>query len=115
VKHESDFDISNTFIVEYTSTTYTSQADVNSESYSTFTHEQTCRPKFAQAPEIYDITLESDLTLTVEFSLEFNTTGYENCVDLTATVEIYNDDTDLLVYTSNLDSTQASTYQENIG
>lgn len=110
MKHESDFDISNTFLVEYTSTTFDSQKDTDNESYSAFTHEQTCRPKFNQEPAVSDITLEEDGSLTVEFSLEFNTTGFANCVDLTATVEIYNVDTDDLVYTSSMDSTEAATY-----
>jgi hypothetical protein len=57
-KHESDFSISDTFTVSYESNIFTTQSDVNTESYSSFTHEQTCRPKFAQRPSIYDIFLE---------------------------------------------------------
>lgn len=112
---ESDFSVVNTFTVDYDSTDFTSQADAQNVSTSSFSHEQTCRPKFAQSPEMVNINLESDSTLTVEFSLEFATTGFENCVDLVAKVEIYNDDTDLLVYTSGMNSTHAADYQEVLG
>lgn len=113
--HESDFSIENTFKVKYHSSDFRSQADTSAESSSSFTHEQTCRPKFQQHPAIFDIDLEDDGTLTVEFSLEFNTTGYANCVNLTATIEVYDDITDTIVYTSNMDTATTDSYQQNVG
>lgn len=113
--HESDFSIENTFEVNYVSTDFTSQADASAVSYSSFTHEQTCRPKFQQHPSITDLNLEDVGTLTVDWTLMFNTTGYANCVNLTALVEVYNDETDEVAYSANMDYATTDAYEQKEG
>ena len=71
--HEADYKISNEFTVSYAPTDPT-QDPVSESATSAFSHEQTCRPKFAQSPDITDFTVSNDLA--IQFSLGFNTTGY---------------------------------------
>jgi len=81
---EADYQITNSFVVDYTPVAFTTQAPVSETGTCYFNHEQTCRPKIKQNPDIISFDAETDITL--QFSLFFDTTGYENCGEMAANV-----------------------------
>lgn len=76
-----------------------------------FSWQKTCRPKFAYDPTIYGIDLAADGTLTFSVLFETATTGMNNCGELYATVQIFNEETDEVVFTENLTNDQIVTFQ----
>lgn len=80
---------------------------------SSFEWQKTCRPKFAFEPTIYGINLAQDDTLTFNVLFETATTGMNNCGALYADVQIFNEETDEVIYTQSLDNDQIIQYQNN--
>lgn len=81
---EADYQITNNFDVKYTPTVFSTQIAVTESATCYFNHEQTCRPKIKQNPDIISFDAETDITL--QFSLYFDTTGYDNCGEMSANI-----------------------------
>jgi hypothetical protein len=114
--HESDYEICNNFGVTFTPVDFNSQDMVTESANACYTHEQTCRPRFAADPNIIDTGfIVSDTDITVNFNLEFNTAGYQNCGEMQALVQIYIDDPEVLVYSYTMDSAAVAEYQNVAG
>lgn len=90
---ESDFEVKTRLEITYAPTDLTSQlaGQLQFEANSAYSHQQTCRPKFSYEPSIYGIDLANDDTLTFNVLFETATTGMQNCGELYATVEIFDE------------------------
>lgn len=73
-----------------------------------YSHVKTCRPKFAYAPIIDDLIVEDDKSLTLAFNMMFDTTGADNCEELFATIEVFNELTDELMWSYTMDDAEVS-------
>lgn len=78
-----------------------------------FSHLLTCRPKLSYAPSIDEIKEAADGTLTIMLNWMTNTTGFENCGDMTAIFNIFKkvDNKEELVMTIEKDTSFITPYQ----
>lgn len=73
-----------------------------------YTHAKTCRPKLAYVPEIENLVVENDGTITLLYNQMFNTSGIDNCGEMFALIEIYNESNDELLYNMTMDDAEVS-------
>lgn len=94
----SDYQIDMLWEVEYSSTNFDSQNSFTVNATDYFEYTQICRPKFSYDLVIQDLSLASNETISLSVKMETNTSGLQNCGDMTALVEVFIESTDELVY-----------------
>lgn len=110
-EQESDFQIVTKLDVGYTPTVYATQVSGAFSNSTTYEHQQTCRPKFAYEPSINSIDLEADGTLTINTLFMTNTTGYANCGEMFAKLQVYDENTDTLIKEVDMTNETVAGYQ----
>ena len=83
--------------------------------YSNYIHVVSCWPKIANNPDILSIYSDATGDTTIDFSIEFATTGLSLCQSMEALVEIFNDQTQEILYSAAMDNSTVMQYQDVSG
>lgn len=109
---ESDYKISTLFEVDYNSTKWQSQEDSYVNATDDFVHEMTCRPSFKFAPVIDEVKQDGS-TLTLTFDMEMSTLGIQNCKEMFALIEVF-DQGDVLRANRTMENDEINQYVNQV-